>query len=307
MRREHLAISINGGGALGIGPVALMCEIEKKLGEGWISKNAAAFGGTSTGAIVAACLDEGMSAEKIRKFYRDNLKDIFKKYSLWERIKDLKKPTYNHARLKELLMDCMKGKCSDWEKPIFIPTTRLNGKKSVEKVWDRGDDDVDKWFAVLSSTCAPTYFDAECLEDKEKPGEKTWFCDGGMWANSPIAVLNAGLNITEYRGTYRILTFDTDMDMMEQVEGNQTLLGWGKYVLDEWVARSGKSGDFQVMADIGRENVFVLSPSIPEKKGKKVRYKMDDVTDKTLDALEEIWRNYFQEKKEKIMAFINNT
>lgn len=304
--KENLAISINGGGALGMGPVALMCEIEKELKGKKLADLAIAFGGTSTGAIVAGLLNEGFSAEQIRTFYRDNLKKIFKKYSVWERIKDLKKPTYDHSHLRVLLKEKMKGKCCDWQKPIFIPVTRLNGK-SCEKVWDRGDDDVDKWFAVLSSTCAPTYFDAECLEDKEKPGEKTWFCDGGMWANSPIAVLNAGLNITEYRGTYRILTFDTDMDMMEQVEGNQTLLGWGKYVLDEWVARSGKSGDFQVMADIGRENVFVLSPSIPEKKGKKVRYKMDDVTDKTLDALEEIWRNYFQEKKEKIMAFINNT
>lgn len=295
MRREHLAISINGGGALGIGPVALMCEIEKKLGEGWISKNAAAFGGTSTGAIVAACLDEGMSAEKIRKFYRDNLKDIFKKYSLWERIKDLKKPTYNHARLKELLMDCMKGKCSDWEKPIFIPTTRLNGKKSVEKVWDRGDADVDKWFAVLSSTCAPTYFDVEKLGD-------TWYADGGMWANSPIAVLNAGLKRAGFRDDYRILTFDTDMDMMVRVEDNQTLLGWGSYVLNEWVARSGKSGDYQVMADIGRENVHVLSPSAGNKK-----YKLDDVCDEKLDELEKIWRGYFAEHEAEIMSFIENT
>lgn len=34
MRRDKLAISINGGGALGIGPVALMVELEKLLPEG---------------------------------------------------------------------------------------------------------------------------------------------------------------------------------------------------------------------------------------------------------------------------------
>lgn len=295
MRREHLAISINGGGALGMGPVALMCEIEKKLGEGWLSKNAAAFGGTSTGAIVAACLDEGKTAEQIRQLYRNNLKKIFRKYTLWERIKDLKKPTYDHSHLKEVLQKELNGKCSEWEKPIFIPVTRLNNNRSVEKVWDIKDEKIDKWFAVLSSTSAPTYFDVEELDG-------TWYADGGMWANSPIAVLNAGLKRAGYRDNYRIITFDTDMDMMEQVSGNQTLLGWGKYVLDEWVARSGKSSDYEVMADIGRENVHVLSPSANGKK-----YKLDDVADDKLDELEKIWRGYFTEHEEQIISFLQNT
>jgi len=282
-----------------MGPVALMVEIEKELKGKKLADIAVAFGGTSTGAIVAGLLNEGYSAEDIRKLYRENLKLIFKKYTWWQRLRDLKKPTYDHTHLKNLLQEIMKGKCSDWEKPIFIPVTRLNGG-SCEKVWDRRDKDIEKWFAILSSTSAPTYFDVESLVNKE--GMTEWFCDGGMWANSPIAVLNAGLNRTELRGTYRILTFDTDMDMLVKVEGNQTLAGWGSYVLNEWVARSGKSGDFQVMADIGRENVHVLSPSA----GKK-RYAMDDVTDETLDALEKIWKDYFEEHRGAIMAFVNNT
>jgi len=282
-----------------MGPVALMVEIEKELKGKKLADIAVAFGGTSTGAIVAGLLNEGYSAEDIRKLYRENLKKIFKKYSWWDRLRDWKKPTYDHTHLKNLLQEIMKGKCSDWEKPIFIPVTRLNGG-SCEKVWDRKDKDIEKWFAILTSTSAPTYFDVESLVNKD--GETEWFCDGGMWANSPIAVLNAGLNKSDLRGTYRILTFDTDMDMLVKVEGNQTLAGWGSYVLNEWVARSGKSGDFQVKADIGRENVHVLSPSAGGK-----RYAMDDVTDENLDALEKIWRDYFIKKKEEIMAFVNNT
>lgn len=278
-----------------MGPVALMCEIEKRLGDKWISQNAAAFGGTSTGAIVAACLDEGKSAEEIRQLYRKNLKKIFKKYTLLQRLKDLKKPTYDHTHLKNLLKDELSGFCGDWAKPIFIPVTRLNNNRSVEKVWDLGDKHVEKWFAVLSSTSAPTYFDVEELDG-------TWYADGGMWANSPIAVLNAGLKRTELRDQYRILTFDTDMDMMVQVRGNQSMLGWGKYVLDEWVARSGKSGDYQVMADIGRENVHVLSPSAGNE-----RYKLDDVEDAKLDELEKIWRDYFVAHEQEIMSFLQNT
>ena len=296
MRREKLAISINGGGALGMGPVALMVELEKALGGKKLADMAFAFGGTSTGAIVAALLNEGFSAAEIHKLYRENLKLIFKKYPWYKRLLDWKCPTYDHSHLKKLLQDKLKGTCDKWEKPIFIPTTRMNGK-SVEKVWDRGDSMTEKWFAVLSSTSAPTYFDVEF-----DANGKYCYCDGGMWANSPIAVLNAGLNKTKDRGTYRILTFDTDMDMMVKTKGNKTLLGWGSYVLNEWVARSGKSSDYEVMADIGRENVHVLSPSANGKK-----YKLDDVADDKLDELEKIWRGYFTEHEEQIISFLQNT
>lgn len=165
----------------------------------------------------------------------------------------------------------------------------------VGLVWDVKDVNVDKWFAVLSSTSAPTYFDVEELDG-------TWYADGGMWANSPIAVLNAGLKRAGFHDNCRIITFDTDMDMMVQVKGNQTLLRWGSYVLDEWVARSGKSGDYQVMADIGRENVHVLSPSTNGKK-----YTLDDVADSKLDELVKIWRGYYKVHEEEIISFLENT
>lgn len=295
MRRENLAISINGGGALGVGPVALMVELEKAMGGKKLSDLSIAFGGTSTGAIVAALLDEGCSAADIRQLYRDNLKQIFKKYPLSKRILHPSCPKYDHTHLKNLLKEKMKGTCKDWEKPIFIPATFMNGN-SVEKVWDRRDENVEKWFAVLTSTSAPTYFDVE------KDDEGNCFCDGGMWANSPIAVLNAGLNVTDYRGKYRILAFDTDMDTENTLSGNQSLLGWGKYILNEWVARSGKSGDFEVKADIGRENVKVLSP-VPNPRKKMP---MDDVSDEALDKIEKIWVDYFNENRDQILEFVNN-
>lgn len=148
-------------------------------------------------------------------------------------------PTYDHSHLKALLQEKMKGSCDRWEKSIFIPVTRMNGK-SVEKVWDRGDSMTEKWFAVLTSTSAPTYFDVEELDG-------TWYADGGMWANSPIAVLNAGLKRAGYRDNYRIITFDTDMDMMEQVSGNQNLLGCEKYILVSEYGADGADAELVVL------------------------------------------------------------
>ena len=178
MGKKQLCLSVEGGGALGIGPLAFMCRMEQDLGKK-ISDLTSAFAGTSTGAIIAACLAEGMSAHEVFDLYRNNLKKIFTKYSWYKRFQP-KCPTYDNTNLKKLLQANLKGKCSDWKKPIYITTTFMNGE-SVEKIWDLGDKKTDKWFAVLSSTAAPTYFDV-----LERNGES--YCDGGMWANCPADI-----------------------------------------------------------------------------------------------------------------------
>ena len=55
--RPYLAISINGGGALCIGPLAFMERLEQDVGDE-LGNIAVAFAGTSTGAIIAGGLDE---------------------------------------------------------------------------------------------------------------------------------------------------------------------------------------------------------------------------------------------------------
>ena len=85
---------------------------------------------------------------------------------------------YDNANLKKLLYKYFPGKMDTFGKPIFIPTTFMNGE-SVEKVWNREDSWMDRAYAVLSSCSAPTYFDTLNLDGKI-------FCDGGLWANDPI-------------------------------------------------------------------------------------------------------------------------
>lgn len=289
MGKKYLAISVNGGGALGIGPLAFMCRLESAIGGKKLGDVAVAFAGTSTGAIIAAGLNEGYSAHDLHKLYRDNLKKIFTKYSWYKRL-DPKCPTYDNSYLKKLLGEKFKGNVSDWKKPIFIPTTHTNGD-SVEKVWDLGDKNVSKDFCILTSTAAPTYFDVIV-----KDGQ--CYCDGGCWANSPIAVLNAGLKRSEYNGKLKILSFNTGMDTPNTLCGNQTLLGWGEYMLSEWIARAGKSNDYEVIADLGKENVAIASPKCDKK------IKMDKTDDKTLDKIEEIWTSYFDANKDYFVKFV---
>lgn len=283
-----MAISVNGGGALGIGPLAFMCRLEQDTGKK-LGDLAVAFAGTSTGSIIAAGLDEGLSAHELFDLYYTNLGKIFTKYSWYKRLSP-SCPTYDNSYLKKILGQTFKGKMSDFKKPIFIPTTHTNGK-SVEKVWDLGDKEVDKAFAILTSTAAPTYFDVIT-----KDGQS--YCDGGMWCNSPVAVLNAGLKRSDYVGKLRILSFNTGMDTPNTLYGNQSLVGWGQYILNEWVARAGKSNDYEVSADIGEENFAVASPYNDHK------IAMDKTDKATLDKVAGIWTDYYNANRDYFLKFV---
>lgn len=284
----YLAISINGGGALGIGSLALMCRIEQDTGKK-IGDLAVAFAGTSTGSIIAAGLNEGYSAHDLYKLYYDNLGKIFTKYSWYKRLQPTC-PTYDNSFLIKLLKEKFPGKISEWKRPIYIPATFTNGK-SREKVWDLGDKDVYKWFAILTSTAAPTYFDV-IVENGQS------FCDGGLWCNSPIAVLNAGLKESAYRDKIRILGFNTGMDTPNTLVGNQTLVGWASYMIKEWIAYAGKSNDYEVIKDLGKENVVVASPS------HNTKIDMDKTDKETLDKVTKIWTDYYDNNRDVFRNFV---
>lgn len=285
-----LAISINGGGALGIGPAWFLSRLEADLGKP-LSKIAVAYSGTSTGAIIASCLSEGKTANDVFDLYEDNVKKMFTKYPWYKRVIP-SCPTYDNSNLKTMLKKSLKGKCSDWEKPTFITTTYMNGD-SVEKVWDIKDQE-DKWFAVLSSTAAPTYFDI-----LEKDGR--YYTDGGMWANDPVMVLEAGLKKNYPKWKIKILSLDTGMKAPNKEKGgNKSLIGWAPYILENWVARAGDSNYYEACANLGKENVFRASPKVSK------IYKMDKTDDETMKEIIDIWDKYYDEVKVELLKFVKN-
>ena len=287
-----LAIAISGGGALGIGPLQFMRRLEADLGVS-LCDVGVAFAGTSTGSIVAAGLCSGKTAAELYDIYKNNLPAIFTKASV---TRLLTSHYYNNSNLKKLLQQHFNKKMHEFPKPIFIPATFMNGE-SVEKVWDRGDDTTEQWFAVLSSCSAPTYFETV---SRNKDGKKEVYCDGGMWANDPIMVLESGLNkIKNLKDKYKILSFNTGMNHPNKVLDDQSIIGWGKYILEEWVARTGKSGYFQACANIGKKNVFRVVPDVNKK------FAMDDLS--ILDKISNIWDKLYDEIGEEVCAFVKST
>ena len=289
-----LAIAISGGGALGIGPLQFMRRLEADLGMS-LADAGFAFAGTSTGSIVAAGLCSGMSAAQLYDLYRNNLKAIFTKVSA-ARILTKNYYRYDNANLKKLLQQNFRYKMYEFKKPIYIPATFMNGD-SVEKVWDRGDGMTDQWFAVLSSCSAPTYFEPV---SRTKNGVKEIYCDGGMWSNDPIIVLESGLNkVPEFKGNYKILSFNTGMRHPNKAPDDMSIIGWGKYILEEWVARTGRSGYFQAQANIGADNVYRVVPEVSKK------YAMDDLT--IIDKVSDIWDKLYDEIGAEVLAFVRST
>src|SRR5215831_12780770 len=87
-------LALDGGGIRGVITLEILAEIErqlqKKLGRGEDFVLADYFdyiAGTSTGAIIAACLSLGMRVEEVARFYKDSGPAMFDKANLIQRFK----------------------------------------------------------------------------------------------------------------------------------------------------------------------------------------------------------------------------
>lgn len=287
---SDIVLSVSGGGILGVGPAHFLARLEADLGRK-LNSVFNAMGGTSTGAIVAAAVDEGIPATDIEELYKSEGRDIFKPYTYMEKLKALNKPLpkYNNANLRKILERMLKGTCSEWKKEIFIPAIDMISARNQEKVFDRGDEDIPKWFAVLASTSAPTYF-------MPAGADENWI-DGGLVANNPVAIVAAGYRRKTGRNKFRVLHLETGMFRDNRGKGgNRNIVKWGAYVLGNFVARSETTNTYIARAIVGDDNVFVARPTVT--KG----YSMDDLD--SVDEVVRIWDEYYDSVKDSLLAFV---
>ena len=111
--------------------------------------------------------------------------------------------------------------------------------------------------------------------------------------------LQAGLEKAGKKN-YKILSFDTGMTVPNTDSGNKTLLGWGEYILKNWVARAGMSNYYEACANIGEQNVFRVSPSISKP------IDMDDTSDKTVQKVIDTWDAEYDRVKGRLLSFMNS-
>jgi patatin-like phospholipase/acyl hydrolase len=186
MSTNFKILSIDGGGFRGVYAAHLLQRIETEFSVNW-RRDFNLIAGTSTGAIIAACLALGRPAKEVLELYEKHGRDIFQKRII-PRL-GLFGSKYDNNGLREVLNSLFgSAKLGDISIPLIIPATDIaNGcvhvfKSTYHNEFFR-DKDVLISEAVLASCSAPTYFPPILLS-----GNKYLLADGGLWANSPSLV-----------------------------------------------------------------------------------------------------------------------
>ena len=202
-------LALDGGGIRGVLTLQVLIRMEEILrgpsGQGKDFRLCNFFdyiGGTSTGAIIAAGLAIGMSAQELSDFYiatgpkmfekafiLERLRNLYKKEPLTEELKKTYGPRTDLAstRLKSLLLVVTRNVTTDSPWPISSnPFARYNHPARPDN-----NRQIPLWQLVRASTAAPVFFPPEILQWDPNDASRTFlFEDGGLTPyNNPAFLL----------------------------------------------------------------------------------------------------------------------
>jgi uncharacterized protein len=189
-------LALDGGGIRGVITLEVLARIEailreEKAGGSPDFRLADYFdyiAGTSTGAIIAACLSIGMSVSELSHFYRSSAKQMFSPAGYLRRFRykyeDEKlsaqlrgvfgnQTTLGSDRLRTLLMMVMRNATTDSPWPVCNnPRAKFNDRTRPDC-----NLDLPLWQLVRASAAAPVYFPPELV----RIGDHDFlFVDGGV-------------------------------------------------------------------------------------------------------------------------------
>ncbi|MEJ7768783.1 MAG: patatin-like phospholipase family protein [Chitinophagaceae bacterium] len=262
-------LALDGGGIRGALTLGYLQRIEAILKKQHGNKDSFRLcdyfdliGGTSTGAIIAACLAIGWTVEEIKQRYFELGGKIFaKKYKWWNifTIKDIIRAGYDAGPLEEqlqLVFKEMKLGSPEIRTGLCIVAKRadtnsvwplINHPKAKYYDSEEGrNKDILLWKAVRASTAAPSYFLPQIIE--VGGGLPTAaFVDGGVsMANNPSLQL---LMIATLKGfpfhwkmgadNLLLVSVGTGMGRWEKIPANVSknhLLNWAQQIPDMFMA-----------------------------------------------------------------------
>lgn len=198
-------LALDGGGVRGIltlGYLERIEEILRKRHGGFQSFRLSHYfdliAGTSTGAIIAACLAKGMEVKEIRELYEELGRTVFKRSFLREGVLRMLRAKYSAKWLKTFLKDVFQNNTLgslSLQTGLLIVAKRLD----TGSAWPMANNPGNRFFTakpgddffsnedyplrtvVRASTAAPSFFAPEYIEishEGERPhGE---FVDGGV-------------------------------------------------------------------------------------------------------------------------------
>jgi patatin-like phospholipase len=203
-------LALDGGGIRGIFALEILAEIETRLRERTgnarllLADHFDYMAGTSTGAIIAACLSWGMTVAEVQDLYISKALEMFRAAPIYRR--------YWNKFEAEGITRMFKGLFSedgDGKTPALLGTKKLRTlltlvmrNHSTGSPWPVSNNPAAKfndpdlpecnlklpvWQLVRASTAAPIYFPPETIEIG---GRKHVFVDGGITPyNNPALLL----------------------------------------------------------------------------------------------------------------------
>lgn len=188
-RKTFKILSIDGGGVRGVIPAVWLAAIFEKLDK----KPEDCFDlvvGTSTGAIIAAALCNGINISSSIELYEEFGPRIFPDrllgngagWSFWDK---LFRPTYEANNLESALKELFGSPKTMGESKIklIIPTYDAFMRNIfLIKSYEPTHADMPVWEACKASSSAPTYFPAHIYTSS---GVQRPLIDGGVFANNP--------------------------------------------------------------------------------------------------------------------------
>ena len=217
-KRPRKLLALDGGGIRGVLTLQVLVRMEQLLreqsGQGDAFRLCNFFdyiGGTSTGAIIAAGLARGMSAQELSEFYMKAGPAMFDKSFILFRLRHLyetkpladelqktfgKDTTLVPEDLKCLLLVVTRNLSTDSPWPVSSnPYAKYNQTGSADC-----NLNIPLWQLVRASTAAPVYFSPEVLQwDPDDPSKTFVFEDGGLTPyNNPSFLLARMATVKQY-------------------------------------------------------------------------------------------------------------
>jgi uncharacterized protein len=233
---QHRLLALDGGGIRGLIALEVLAEIERQLRTRYQRSDLVLadyfdyVAGTSTGAIIAACISLGMPVGDIRRFYLENGEAMFDRAGLLRRfrykfedeklaaqlrsvINQYRTPeeratgedlTLGSPALRTLLMLVMRNATTDSPWPLSSnPAAKYNQRQRADC-----NLNLPLWQLIRASTAAPVYFPPEVVQVGT---HRFVFVDGGVTTyNNPAFLLFLMATLEPYRlawptGTDRML------------------------------------------------------------------------------------------------------
>lgn len=206
-KQPRKILALDGGGIRGLMTVRMLIRLEELLAaergrsDFRLCQYFDYIGGTSTGAIIAAALSRGMSAQELLDFYLDFGKQAFSKRSIFARWKSM----YGDGELAQKLRDVFGEQTTLAPEHLHNLLLVVTRNTTTDSAWPISSNPdamfndpaagncnlrLPLWKLVRASTAAPVYFPPEVIQvDPNNAEQEFVFVDGGTTPHNNPAFL----------------------------------------------------------------------------------------------------------------------